>query len=500
MKKQKLIIILGIVFLMSIGVFFSISAPACVNCQQKQSILDGWDLIADGIDVPDNPEVAEWVWEKKVGDSQYDKIRVRRMKLKSLERGREAIFVLSGQSGSAEVMLHGRDLAGNKFLIMNEETVFTYKFIYAGYDVYSLDYRSWFVPKTETDLAFMKEWGMEAFISDLHESVQLIKCVSGFKRVYLHGVHFAGELAMCYTTQHPDDVKGIILHDGGSGGKLRPGSETNTHDLAYELEQMDITGNYAYIYDIAFEPYYSLFYYAYQFPEAPSPVPGFDNVSDYCMFMLYSVGHTAFHAPYGSDAKNTLGIMLTLSPFFPYRLLIEHNHFTDWIDTTQMIDYDELFDEIDVPLIAFISNNPLVDCPYRVPYYIHGTKNPDSQGHILDGWGHIDMFIGKQSSEFIDEPLLEWVEDHRMLVGSGIMKTDSDWVFGDSIIFINSTHIDFQIVETEIRISFEITWTIVIEGFEVYEGDSNVGRIHIFIRKDYAIATGRNIFFYGYRT
>ena len=93
-----------------------------------------------------------------------------------------------------------------------------------GYDVYTIDYRTFYVPLDTPgdETEFMKDWGWDFFVKDAKVAIDKAKELSGFKKVFLAGESFGGMLAMNYTSRYwQEDIKGLIELDGGSGGKYR---------------------------------------------------------------------------------------------------------------------------------------------------------------------------------------------------------------------------------------------------------------------------------------
>lgn len=89
-----------------------------------------------------------------------------------------------------------------------------------GWDVYTMDYRTHYVPDdyAQSDLDFMKDWGWKMYVDDAKLAVDKAKEVSGEDKLFIGGESFGGILAMNYSAQYwQDDVKGIVLLDGGTG-------------------------------------------------------------------------------------------------------------------------------------------------------------------------------------------------------------------------------------------------------------------------------------------
>ena len=87
-----------------------------------------------------------------------------------------------------------------------------------------MDYRTHFVHKDlqPDELGFMSEWGWKMFMDDAKPAIMEVKNISGHNKMFIAGESFGGMLAMNYASVHwEEDLMGIILLDGGNGGKWR---------------------------------------------------------------------------------------------------------------------------------------------------------------------------------------------------------------------------------------------------------------------------------------
>ena len=92
------------------------------------------------------------------------------------------------------------------------ETVRAFKSMHGdeGFDVYMMSSRDHNVPRDATDVLSLYEWGVDEYISDIKKTVDLIKILSGFDRIYINSMEISTALAMIYATQYEEDLKGII--------------------------------------------------------------------------------------------------------------------------------------------------------------------------------------------------------------------------------------------------------------------------------------------------
>ena len=195
------------------------------------------------------PEITHYTWNKRVApfSGPQDTIGLHRLIDERSGPKKGVFFVLPGMSDQ------GMDLIADSFLentakaieramvqapkadssywqaLLDELVTFQDRLIARylaknGYDVYTIDYRTSFVPKyTEgEDLSFMKGWGWELFLSDIKEGIEHAKHLSGHKKVFLAGESHGGMFAMNYASKYwQSDLLGLILLDGGNGGKWK---------------------------------------------------------------------------------------------------------------------------------------------------------------------------------------------------------------------------------------------------------------------------------------
>ena len=111
-----------------------------------------------------------------------------------------------------------------------------------GVEVYALDYRTHFVSDGTTDFAFMKTWGIGAFVDDARQAVALARRESGRSRVFVAGFSRGVSLAWAWAaTEPPEAVAGLIALDGA----FKKHAPANKYDLAGEREKWQRKGVWA---------------------------------------------------------------------------------------------------------------------------------------------------------------------------------------------------------------------------------------------------------------
>ena len=187
-----------------------------------------------------NPEITHYYWEKEMAPygGTYDRIGLHRLINENM-KSKATIFVLAGMTDE------GRDIISDQFLentynaaikrgkkyesLLEELNTFNERLISRylaanGYDVYTVDYRTTYIPEgmPGNTLSFMKDWGWDFFVGDVKAAIEKAKEVSKREKVFLAGESFGGMLTMNYTSRYwKDDLLGFILLDGGNGGRFK---------------------------------------------------------------------------------------------------------------------------------------------------------------------------------------------------------------------------------------------------------------------------------------
>ncbi len=481
------------------------------NLDKTSPSLLKWTKLHDGRDVKLYPDLQEYVWEmKRPPYGPYDKIGLRRVVKAGIEP-KGVVFILPGTWSNGEQLISNPP--EDKWT-MDEKHSHAYYLANRGFDVYAIDYRTHFVNLylEPEDLAFMAEWGWDTWISDIKEAVELAKIISGVKRIYLAGESFGGSAAMNYASMYwQEDLKGIILRDGGTGTKY-PELVTNTFDLPAMIAGMIATGNW-YL-EVGSSPG-SIFAlkYADENPGAPpefppgnpvspaiNPLTGLPwaNISEWAAFMIYMAWGEGvvsnITGGYG-DPSVMIHIDATFDRYWPSRLGLESSAISNWDNCPYVTyDFDDHYSEIDVPLLAFTSE--LFGLAYWGPFR-HGITNPDFTGIYLWNYGHLDVYAGEYSELQVSKPTYDWLMSRRMLLGTGKLYINNMKIYGEIAIYINENVIDFKI--NDVRVSWEIVYYKISKGRECYKGENELGWFKLTITKNgLSIGIGRKVFFFGW--
>lgn len=424
--------------LMIIAAIITAAIPLLITTSEAQNTSD-WSITTNSRVLKAYPNLQETIWQKDTNmapHGTYDKIGLHRI-VKTGVTPIAVVLYLPGTYGSGELMV-SNPVTDNWTLTENESQCLY--LANRGYDVYGVDYRTHFVPDSlnpingainSSQLSFMANWGWDQWISDINEAVNKVKAVSGANAIYLAGASFGGRATMNYATLYPQNLRGIILLDGGNASaNASPANQYNLTasllqdnlNLSWYMTNPNLAGS---------TPLSPQFKYIAQFtlanPGAPAlnpftnaslnppanPMTGrpFANITDWFTFIFQYVGMT--NVTGGNMNPTTLvRFFSSMDMFWPNRLNLEYNAYMGWTNCPYVTkDFDDSYKNVSLPLIGFVSQN--YGLPKNGPIGSIGTT--DVTRTILFGYGHIDVFEGINSAKDVNEPVYQWLLNHTLL-------------------------------------------------------------------------------------
>ncbi|UCD81341.1 MAG: hypothetical protein JSW26_07915, partial [Desulfobacterales bacterium] len=178
--------------------------------------------------VENNPGLNHYVWEiARPPYGSFDKIALHRMVKENYNRKmiperpapdrKKVLFIIPGT--------WSRGYSPNT----NEDQSMNVFFANRGYDVYSMDFRTMYVPNYAydqfadygVDISDTGNWTYGMFREDIKACVEKAKSISRTKRIFLGGISRGVTQMWIYASKYLADIKGLIGMDGG-GIKSEP--------------------------------------------------------------------------------------------------------------------------------------------------------------------------------------------------------------------------------------------------------------------------------------
>ncbi len=356
------------------------------------------------------PGIYEWTFTAVVGKSPFDKIALHRLAKgpNPPEHMDAVVLYLPGTNMNGEVALEDPKYSFQVYLAEH------------GVDVWSMDYRTHFIPAgtSESDLAELKGWTNDLFESDIDAAAKFVSektrnlkitpglhlapgifVFGGPNKLFVAGFSRGVEFAYLYAARHPERVAGIIALDGfipNHPMRAVPaghyaddiGGEHLTYDRRHKLMQMVIDN-----------------------PDQAAPIPKYKTARDNLEHVVYDAG--GFFGGKGGLANPQGGFS---DPVVLAKLLISYDRYWPAVQDGENPFTPELLASLKaskIPVIAFASTNFGAKWPAMAEASARSTGAPDPSFAKFDGWGHLDVLAGTKSESEVFAPTVAWIKQHQ---------------------------------------------------------------------------------------
>lgn len=338
------------------------------------------------------PGIYEWRYVAKRGPSPFDRIGLHR--------------VTSGPTPPAHparVMLYlpGTNMNGE---IAPDDPRYSLPLYLAahGIDVWTLDYRTHFVPPDTppAGLAEMAGWTDRVFVGDIDVAARFVSAETHQPKLFVAGFSRGASFAYLFAALYPKRVAGLIILDGfiprRSATAAPPGRVAD-----------DVGGRH-----LTYDKRQALMEAVIRDPGGPAPLPKYKTAAENLAHVVYDAG--GFFGGHGGLANPLGGFS---DPSVLARVLAGYDR---WWPAIQ--DYDNPFDarvlarlgSSKIPVIAFSSTNISATWPAEVTQSAAATGSADVSVKRLEGWGHLDVICGTHAESEVYAPLLAWLRRHQM--------------------------------------------------------------------------------------
>ena len=390
--------------------------------------FEGWQLKA----TTSINSLTETYWEiERPPYGTYDKIGLRRLVADSNTDPKGVVFYLPPSYTSARLYANN----DGEYL---EKYDFRIYLANNGYIIYSLDYRTSYVPDSEKDLSFMTKWGTVMYLTDIQTAIAYAKQVSGVNKVFLAGHSSGAKYVYAYAAQEwGQDLSGMIVMDGSPWEMNAAPAPDNTMDInevynalskgdtaadrAVFAQWSNLTPSPISYYDNYLPQFGSRFGEAigiYKDPfKGPSygPFAGFATVSDYLADQFQNVfGDKQYCNVENGYSTVEMQVAFATEAAVSYWPLVEYSedaYTGNWGgDTLSGVGSDYLYNlgRVDIPIIVFASSEWTTALGMEFAWKALGPtliKNTDRTYILLDGFGHLDILVGEQAQSLVFLPL-----------------------------------------------------------------------------------------------
>ncbi len=334
------------------------------------------------------PNLREWYFEEVRGGSPFDRIGLHHIAAGPRPDAAPTMAVL---------YLPGTNMNG---AVAPDDPKYSFQLYLArhGVDVWSLDYRTHFVPPTATqkDLGELKGWTADLFESDIDEAAEFVLSQTHRKNLFVAGFSRGVEFAYLCTALHPEKIEGIIVLDG-----YIPRHPARTPPEGVYAD--DIGGEH-----LTYEKRRKLLEMVIANPDGPAPIPKYKTASENLAHVVYDAGgffggHGGLANPEGgySDPRVLAPVLITYDRYWPNVQDYENPFSKERI---------EALENSHAPVIAFSSTNFGAHWPVMVKDSAHSTGSKDVTVTSLHGWGHLDVLCGNEAAHSVFARVVEWIK------------------------------------------------------------------------------------------
>lgn len=404
---------------------------------------EDWKLVSIN-EVKDNPGVKHYVWEMdRPPYGPWDQIALHRLVYQGWNFWRwpnrkRVLFIIPG--------------TWSRFMETTDPTTSTNLFLANnGYDVFTMDFRTAYVPNFAyeqfeayglgAELAATADWTYGVFREDIKACVDKVKRVTRANKIFLAGRSRGGTQMYIYASKYwQEDLKGLIGLDGGGvhANIPDPGAQMTEEQYLAAVQAFKMgllpppldkllseVANYELIQYGGAVPHSTNMVGAESLPDTselpygpPPDGSSIETISDlnaYNTYYAWGAGLvTNYYTPYPGgegetymDLEPLVRVLAGFTRYWPSIQDLEGSQLNVFVDCP-FLDYDDHVAEIDLPIIFF---GGMLGCPYGSCLAAPPNKTASSDVTVvyLENYGHLDVYIGTHSLETVKQPLLEWL-------------------------------------------------------------------------------------------
>ena len=263
-----------------------------------------------------------------------------------------------------------------------------------GVEIWSVDYRTHFVPPVDADLTFMRQWNDAVLLDDAALAVATVRAARGEERLVVAGFSRGVSIAYALAARDPRGIAGLVILDGVAPGAFprarrasaaaAPAIDVGSRRLPYAERQ-------------------ALLDAVITAPGGPAGDPAFATAGERLAHILYT--SAAFGGRGGlSDALHGCADIEAVA-----RLLRSYDRYWPAAATPE-VGTSPQGEPAAVPVFAVASGNLGPAFRDAVIASARAAGGNATTMVELPGCGHLDVLVGRNAPAAVFAPLQRWIE------------------------------------------------------------------------------------------
>ena len=356
--------------------------------------INDFRMVTPETAVPGNPALTETLWQTRVAPGgEYDRIGLHRYQRRDAPASAVMLY-LPGTNMNGELGVTDQD--HNLWLYLAAR----------GVKVYTLDYRTHFVPNEPVpDLSFMKDWTMARFVDDARVALAKVRKLEGDKPVFIAG--FSRGVGYAYILAGEENVTGLVALDGSLKSYHEPG-----FDRAAAMQKLKASGQWGTVLSRSrgWSSRTEMMRRAASDPKGPA-MGKFASIGAQVETMLYySWGPGVLANPHdGISSVQVLAAgMENYDRCFPAIQNVEGMSIALQADDPAT-PLDDHFGKMVTPVLYFGSTNMGADSLMSGIYSASKNGARDVTLNVLERYGHVDVLFGDKARQDVYDIVLGWI-------------------------------------------------------------------------------------------
>jgi alpha-beta hydrolase superfamily lysophospholipase len=315
----------------------------------------------------------------------------------------------TGRAKAALLYLPGTNMNGQVAVAGEAHNLWTF-LARRGVEVFTLDYRTHFVPNDGTvETTVLRDWDMDAFVGDIRAGARKARDESGQARLFVAGFSRGVTLAYAYVCAEPAAVAGLVALDGA----FKHHAPKGQYDRAAEAGKLEASGGWANDVSgkLGWDNRQRMMNAAATHPSAPAQDAKFPTIAAQVGDLLYNAwrpGALANPVEGLSRPEILARLLAGYDRYYPAVQDVDGRSIADRDDDPGSA-LDDAWGELKIPIVYFGATGMGTEWLLNGIHSAGASGSTDVTINVLERYGHLDVVVGEHARRDVFEPTLAWI-------------------------------------------------------------------------------------------